>query len=270
MKVTVLGSGSKGNAVAVTAAGVTVLLDAGFGPRTLARRADAAGLDLDTVIGIVLTHEHGDHARGAASLAKHSQCPVYASPGTLSALRARLGRVRTIPVRCHTELPVGPFSLDACRTTHDAHEPIALRVTGPDGDATVGLAYDLGRPTAATRLLLRDVTCLLLEANHDELMLRMGSYPPVVRDRIGGSRGHLSNRAAGQLLADLVHDHLETVVLVHISEQCNTAELAEREVRSCLNGKRFRGELLVAGQDRPLPTIDVASGPGQLELGLAG
>ena len=270
MRVTVLGSGSKGNAIALSVAGVTVLLDAGFGPRTLRRRAEAAGLDLDALVGIVLTHEHGDHARGAAGLARRAGCPVYASRGTLSALRARLADVPTVPVACHTETPVGPFALEACRTTHDANEPVALRVTGPGGKTRVGLAYDLGRPTAATRFLLRELDCLLLEANHDELMLRMGSYPPVVRDRIGGSRGHLSNRAAGQLLAELSHRHLRTVILVHVSERCNTPELAEREVRACLSGNRFRGELLVARQDEPLPPIDLAAGPRQLELGLAG
>ena len=270
MKITVLGSGSRGNAFAVTAAGVTVLLDAGFGPRTLAKRAAAAGVDLETIVGIVLTHEHGDHARGAPALARRTGCAVYGSRGTLSALRSKLRDVRMVPVACHTDLGIGPFTLHACRTTHDANEPIALRLTGPHGDARVGLAYDLGRPTAATRYLLREVECLLLEANHDELMLRMGSYPPVVRDRIGGSRGHLSNRAAGQLLADLCHDHLRAVVLVHLSEQCNTPELAEREVRACLDGRRFPGRLHVARQDTPLAPIDLAAGPRQLELGIAG
>ncbi|MCZ6856531.1 MAG: MBL fold metallo-hydrolase, partial [Gemmatimonadetes bacterium] len=91
MKLVVLGSGSRGNAFVVTANGCSLLLDAGFGPRAIVRRANEAGVDLRALVGIVLTHEHGDHARGAASLARKLGCPIYASGGTLTALSDRLG-----------------------------------------------------------------------------------------------------------------------------------------------------------------------------------
>lgn len=269
MRVTVLGSGSRGNAVSVTAAGVTLLLDAGFGPRTILRRARQAGVDLSTVIGVVLTHEHGDHARGAASIARHSHCPIYASPGTFSALAGRLGKGARVPLDRHAETQIGPFRVATCRTVHDAAEPLAVTVTGPAPGVKVGLAYDLGRPTGAVRMLLRDVTCLLLEANHDELMLRTGDYPAVVRERIGGSRGHLSNRAAGELLAELCHRRLSSVVLLHLSEQCNHPELATTAVRTHLERAGYRGRLLVACQEAALPPLHLASETRQLELGFA-
>jgi phosphoribosyl 1,2-cyclic phosphodiesterase len=268
VRLDVLGSGSRGNAFAVTAGGVTILLDAGFGPKILRKRAEAAGFDFSNLIGIVLTHEHGDHSRGASSTSKKTGCPIYASRGTLSALSHRLSERTTVPLPAHEPTAIGPFTVTTCPTMHDALEPVGIKVVGPDGDATLCLVYDLGRPTTALRFMMQEANCLLLEANHDELMLRMGPYPPVVRDRIGGSRGHLSNRAAGQLLAEVIHPGLANVVLVHLSERCNTAELAEEQVRREIQGRGFGGNILVAKQEAPLEPLKIAADAKQLELGL--
>ncbi len=268
MKLTVLGSGSRGNAFAVSARGVSLLLDAGFGPRTLLKRAKRVGLNLDTLVGVVLTHEHGDHARGAGRIARLAGCPVYASRGTLTALADRLGDVQRNRIHSHKPVTIGPFRVTGCHTNHDAAEPMAFVVEA--GGGQLGLAYDLGRPTAAVRYLLRDVTTLLLEANHDEIMLRTGDYPPTVRERIAGARGHLSNRAAGQLLAELAHDGMDSVVLVHLSDRCNRPALAHAEVKNAMMGSRFRGKVYVASQDEPLDPITVSPEPKQFELGMAG
>ncbi len=118
---------------------------------------------------------------------------------------------------------------------------------------SLGVAYDLGRPTTAVRYLLRDLTAIVLEANHDEVQLRTSEYPAVVQRRIAGSAGHLSNRAAAQLLAELHHPGLSVIVLAHLSQQCNTAEVAREEVRHALRRVKFRGAIHVAEQDTPLP-----------------
>jgi hypothetical protein len=140
-------------------------------------------------------------------------------------------------------------------------------VRGPDG-ASVGIAYDLGRPTTAVRYLLRKLTAIVLEANHDEVQLRTSDYPSVVQRRISGSAGHLSNRAAAELLADLHHPGLLAVVLAHLSEQCNTAAEARAAVAPALRRAGFRGALHVADQDTPLAPILVVQ-KGAIQLGLA-
>jgi phosphoribosyl 1,2-cyclic phosphodiesterase len=132
----------------------------------------------------------------------------------------------------------------------------------------VGVAYDLGRATAATRYLLRNLTALVLEANHDDLLLRTSSYPPVVQQRIAGSAGHLSNRAAAELVAELHHPGLSVVVLAHLSQECNTAADARGAVEPALKRAGFRGTLYVAEQDAPLPAIELKAGPAQLALSL--
>jgi phosphoribosyl 1,2-cyclic phosphodiesterase len=263
----VLGSGSRGNCIAVASEGMAVLVDAGFSAREIERRALAAGLELERVGAIVLTHEHGDHACGAGRLARRLGVPVLTAPGTWSMLRASMAETAHRPLGLCARVELGPFVIHACPTSHDAAEPLAVAVHAGDG-ASIGVAYDLGRPTAAVRYLLRNLTALVLEANHDEVALRTSGYPPVVQRRISGSGGHLSNRAAAELLAELHHPGLTVVVLAHLSRQCNSADDARAMVAPALRRVGFGGALHVAEQDEPLPPIRVEPA-GRVQLGLA-
>lgn len=254
-----LGSGSRGNAIALRADGATLLIDAGFGPRTVARRARAVATELEPLHGIVVTHEHGDHARAALRLAARFGCSVYASQGTLAAL-APDEAVATGTLTPGYPRQIGPFTVHAAASSHDANEPLAIAVSGPNG-IKVGIAYDLGRPTAAVRYLLRGCAALVLEANHDDVLLRTGPYPASVRRRIAGSGGHLSNRAAAELAVDLHSDRLEAVILVHLSERCNRPDLALAAVTNALVARRFTGEVFVAGQNEPLEAVTVGGDP---------
>ncbi len=260
MKVAILGSGSRGNAIAVTAEGSTLLIDAGFGIRTLQRRAQAVGIDFASVVAVLLTHEHGDHARGATAVARTARCPIYASPGTLRALEVTLDGATTALLPSRRPVTIGPFTVHACRTSHDAAEPLALAIHWRNPQLRVGVAYDLGRATAAVRNLLSGVCCLIVEANHDDRMLRTGPYPVVVRERIAGPSGHLSNREAAELVGELLHDGLQTVVLAHLSDVCNRRELAADVVGAALRSQGFRGRMLVAEQDAPLGPFAVGAG----------
>lgn len=268
MKLTVLGSGSRGNAVAVTTAEGTLLVDAGFGPRALADRARRAGLSLTPLLGVVVTHEHLDHARGAGAVARRGRCPVYASAGTLTALGHRLHGLSQVAVRPRRPVCIGPFEVTGGCSSHDAAEPLAVAVVHRRTGLKIGIAFDVGRPTAAIRRLLEEAAVLVVEANHDEGMLCRGPYPAAVRERIAGVGGHLSNRAAGQLLAALVHGGLEAIVLGHVSHQCNHPDVAATEVWTALHAAGFRGELVIASQDDPLGPMMLGGQPGQLELGL--
>jgi phosphoribosyl 1,2-cyclic phosphodiesterase len=266
MRLYVLGSGSRGNCCAVEAEGAAILLDAGFSAREIERRAETAGLDLSRVAGIALTHEHGDHACGAPRLAHRLGVPILTAAGTWSRLAPAMRRATHQPIGLRAAVELGPFRVEACPSSHDAADPVALAVRGSDGTA-VGVAYDLGRPTAAVRYLLRNLTAIVLEANHDEVQLRTSGYPPVVQRRIAGSGGHLSNRAAAELLSELHHPGLAVVVLAHLSQRCNTADDARATVAPALRRVGFGGSLHVAAQDVPLPAIDVVA-PERVQLRL--
>jgi phosphoribosyl 1,2-cyclic phosphodiesterase len=252
----VLGSGSGGNALAVRHRGQTLLIDAGFSAREIQRRAASAGLALDQVVGLVLTHEHGDHTSGAPRLARDLGIPVLASEGTWAALQGRFSRTSFRALAPMGQAEAGPFRIQACATSHDAAQPIAVAVEAEG--FRLGVAYDLGRPTTAVRWLLAGCTALVVEANHDEVMLRTSDYPATVRERIAGSGGHLSNRAAAELLCEVRHPGLSTVVLAHLSARCNDAQSARLAVEPALRAQGYAGAVHVALQDRPLPPIDLA------------
>ncbi len=248
----VLGSGSGGNCIALEDGGATLLLDAGFSAKEIESRAAAVGVDLTTLVGIAVTHEHGDHAKGAARLSSKYRVPVIGSPGTLEAIAAPSVQV------LHAESPakLAGFTLEAASTSHDAAQPLAIAAWGPSG-ARVALAVDLGRPTTTVRYLLQDAAALVIEANHDEVMLRQSQYPATVRARIAGAGGHLSNRQTAELLTELCHPHLGLVVLAHLSERCNAPDLAHAAALTALNAAGFQGRLEVAPQHEPLGPFTV-------------
>lgn len=247
-----LGSGSRGNCFALECEGAVVLIDAGFSAREIGKRAERAGLDLGGLVGIALTHEHGDHASGALRLAARHEVPVLSSPGTWRRLVAAGNEGATHrAIGSALRVEVGPFTVWGAPIAHDAAEPLAVAVESLEG-VKIGVAYDLGRPTAAVRLLLRQLTAVILEANHDEILLRTSGYPPSVQNRIAGSAGHLSNRAAADLLVEALHPGLGTVVLAHLSQRCNSEELARTTVEAALRRKGYKGEVHAARQDDPV------------------
>lgn len=250
----VLGSGSRGNCFAIQYDGAVLLIDAGFSCREIERRAEMVGLSLTDVLGLVLTHEHGDHAGGAPRLLRKLALPILSSDGTWRSIRAQLPNgTRHHSVGLRETVEIGPFRIDACPISHDATEPVAVLVRA--GGAVIGIAYDLGRSTTAVRYLLRECTALILEANHDDVRLRTSGYPPVVQQRIAGSGGHLSNRAAAEMIGGLIHPGLEMVILAHLSERCNSEACARAEIEPVLKKARWRGTLHVARQDEPLAPL---------------
>jgi phosphoribosyl 1,2-cyclic phosphodiesterase len=250
----VLGSGSGGNALAVVSDGEALLIDAGFSAREITRRAEHVNLDLDRVTGLVLTHEHSDHTAGAARIARTLGIPVLCSPGTWDRLRRRMPTAEFRALALMGGVRHGTFHIEACPTSHDAAEPVSISVRSASGHR-IGVAYDLGRPTAGVRFLLRESHAIVLEANHDEILLRLSDYPPAVRQRIASSGGHLSNRAAADLLEEVTHPGLRAVVLAHLSERCNSVAQARAVVEPVLarHGVTFH----VAKQDQPMAPIEL-------------
>jgi phosphoribosyl 1,2-cyclic phosphodiesterase len=270
VRVTVLGSGSGGNATLVEADGARVLVDAGFSGRDLERRLREVAVDPAGLDAIVITHDHGDHTRGMGVLARRFGLCVHLTERTRAACAALLTGTEDIrPYRSSEPFRVGALEIRPFLTVHDAADPVAVTLRDTGTGARLGIATDLGRPTAAVRVELAGCHMLVLEANHDDARLWSGPYPWSVKQRIASSHGHLSNRAAAELARELFHPGLRTVVLAHLSEHCNDGTLAMEAVGSALSRSRFAGRLVVAPQDRPLDPIEVRpSEPDQLALTL--
>jgi phosphoribosyl 1,2-cyclic phosphodiesterase len=247
MRLWVLGSGSAGNAVLLESEGTRLLVDAGFGPRTLARRMKLAGVDAASVAACVVTHDHSDHVCGVGRAARRWGWQVFATEGT--ARTPDLAGTLVTTFTSGEKLRVGSFEVEAVATPHDAVEPVGVVIMAVSTGARAGICYDVGHASDGVRALCQSLDVLVLEANHDEGMLWAGPYPPWLRARIASSTGHLSNRAAADVAREAVTPQLAHVVLAHLSEQNNSPALADRTVRSALRKTAFQGRLSMSYQD---------------------
>jgi phosphoribosyl 1,2-cyclic phosphodiesterase len=231
------------------------MVDAGFSCRQIELRLATLGLQGGDLDGLVLTHEHGDHVRGAPLLSRRHELPVWGTAGTLGEID--LGR-RTAPVeRLVSGQPteVAGFVVEPFLVPHDAREPIGVVVEDEHG-RRVGLAADLGTPSRLAWGRLADLDVLVLETNHDLEMLRGGPYPWPLKERVAGRHGHLSNRQAAEGLRELLCDRLRTVVAYHLSRTNNTALLAAEAVGGELDRAGSTARVVVTRQDEPTGWID--------------
>jgi phosphoribosyl 1,2-cyclic phosphodiesterase len=243
----VLGSGSTGNATLVEAGSTRVLVDAGLGPRVLAERLNAVGVDPGSLAVVLLSHEHNDHARGAVPFARKWGMPLAGTRGTYAA--AGLG-AEELPgyVVLEPDQPrrFGTFEVESVPMPHDAAAPAAF-VLSANGSA-LGHATDLGHLTRPVADSLRRCQAVLIESNYDPGLLRDGPYPWSLKERILGPRGHLSNDDVSRYLSEELGEVCRSVVLAHLSQKNNHPELARLAAEAGLS-RRGRSEidLRVAG-----------------------
>ncbi len=251
-----LGSGSSGNAIVVASEDTCILIDNGLSYRELSRRAALAGFDLASLSAVLITHEHGDHVAGIGTLCRKHDVPVYLTSGTYHSLPPRLGSLsRPQLFRAGDAWEVGDLRIESFSVNHDAVDPVGYAISSRG--AKVGFAFDLGAPTHLVRQRLAGSHALVVETNYCPEMLRVGDYPESVKQRISSKFGHLSNAAAADLVRDLLHPDLATIVLVHISENNNTPERAHAAMRDAL-GSHDAG-LHLATQDAPTPRFRVTA-----------
>jgi phosphoribosyl 1,2-cyclic phosphodiesterase len=228
-----LGSGSKGNAWLVQSGDTRILVDCGFGPREAGKRLTRLGVEASDLAAILVTHEHGDHGRGAAQLAARARCPVWLTHGT----HAMLDALDSAPQSARIIEGQQPFAIGALEITpypvpHDAREP--MQFTFSDGARRFGLLTDAGHVTPHMESVLSGCDALALECNHDVARLEAGSYPAPLKRRILGRYGHLDNAAAAALLRKIAGSGLKHVVAAHLSEQNNAPELARAALAAAL------------------------------------
>jgi phosphoribosyl 1,2-cyclic phosphodiesterase len=252
----VLGSGSKGNCTYLESPETRILLDAGLSGREIERRLRCIDRSPETLDGILISHEHIDHIQGVGALARRYNIPVFATAGTWRRAQHVVGTVEEVrefsagaPFRVK-DLLVEPFSLP-----HDAEDPVAFRLSW--GRRVLAVVTDLGYPSQLVRERLKGCHLLIVEANHDEAMLRAGPYPWPLKQRISGRSGHLSNTQSSELLRAVLHDELEQVVLAHLSETNNIPDLARLTMQEVLGSRTTR--LSVAAQATNSPWFVLAT-----------
>ncbi len=241
-----LASGSKGNATYVSDGTTSILFDAGLSGIEVQRRLSAAGLCIEDLDAIVVSHEHDDHIRGVGVLSRRFDLPVYVSSKTGKAAK-QLGKISKIEsFKCGSGFCINGLNIHPFSISHDAKDPAGFTVK--QNGLKVGIATDLGVATSMVKEHLKNCSVLILEANHDPTMLAQGPYPWHLKQRIKGRTGHLSNTDTRELLSEIKHSRLENVILAHLSEENNTPQKAISEVGLALNG--CNTGLSVATQDR--------------------
>lgn len=257
MRLMTIASGSSGNAGYLGSESTHLLIDAGISRRRIVQGLEVAGLKPGELSGVLLTHEHADHVTGLKILLKKDIIPLYATAGTLAAIRKK-GMLDEFPeeqihvIRGGESFSLGDLTVLPLSIDHDAAEPVGYRVT--KGSKSAAFLTDLGHATGALEDALQGLDALLLESNHDVRMLEAGPYPYPLKRRILGDCGHLSNESAGRMLASLCHTGLKQVLLGHLSKENNLPELAYETVRCELSLLLGRGEaaelpLSVAARD---------------------
>jgi len=252
MRFCVLGSGSKGNSTYVASGETAVLIDAGFSAREIERRLRSREIDPASLSAILVTHEHGDHVRGVAVLAKRHGLPVYANAPTWEAAGPHLSEIADFrEFRTGASFQIRDLSIHPFSVSHDSADPVGFTVR--DGRHTLGYCTDTGMVSRLMRHHLSSCNALVLESNHDLEMLRNSHYPPQIQQRIRSNRGHLANPEAVALLDEVLHDALRHVVLAHLSDTNNRQEVVEAAVHALLEGRAAAGRPVVsiAGQDDP-------------------
>jgi len=236
-----LGSGSSGNAMVIEvaassnkgAAATRVLLDCGFGLRELAVRLARLGLILDDFDAILVTHEHSDHSAGVFRAARRHGLDVYLTHGTLAGMPPDRGILpKLVMIDSHRPFVIGELEVHPFPVPHDAREPVQFVFS--DGRRKLGVLTDTGSVTPHIISMLDGCDALVLECNHDIEMLANGTYPRMLKQRIGGRFGHLDNHATSALLSAIDTSRVQHLVAAHLSLQNNTPELARAALAAAI------------------------------------
>ncbi|MBC8101426.1 MAG: MBL fold metallo-hydrolase [Cytophagales bacterium] len=221
-----LASGSSANALLVIAGDDALLVDAGLGVRRLRTEIEKRGIAPERLSGILLTHEHIDHVRGAIPFARRYKVPLFSTAGTLETLFAQERRDAPYQILpAGGEVGVGSFGVRSVSVTHDAVDPVGFRVSF--GDTALAYATDTGTVTPEFREACVGASLIAIESNHDIHKLRFGPYPDSLKARILGRHGHLSNNAACDLILSHASEQGPACFwLSHLSEINNTPRMA--------------------------------------------
>ncbi|GAB6012646.1 MBL fold metallo-hydrolase [Viscerimonas tarda] len=259
-----LSSGSNGNCYYLGTSEYGILIDAGIAVRTIKKYLREYGIAIETIIGVLVTHDHADHIKSVGALGNRLHIPVYAT----DLVHRGIGRNRFCPEQLNGTkriiekeecFAIREFEITAFEVPHDSLENVGYQIK--TGNHTLVLATDIGRITEPIIKYASTANHLIIEANYDECMLRDGPYPDRLKKRIASGTGHLSNVLSGEFLSAIFHDKLEEIWLCHLSKDNNYPELAYNTVKDKLSEKG-----IVVDKDVVLKTLQRGKPSGLKEF----
>lgn len=231
-----LASGSSGNCQFVASEKTKLLVDAGMSGKYIKTSLENIDVDINTIDGILLTHEHTDHICGLGVLMRRYKIPLYVTRKTWEALDGKVGKIDPSLLHLYDtidKIEIGDITVQSARISHDAVDPLCYAFM--HGGSKVSIATDLGMISDDVVDKFKDSDLMMIESNHDIEMLKMGSYPMYLKRRILSELGHLSNDDAGYIAKEIIsYGKVKHILLAHLSKENNVPELAYETVKSIL------------------------------------
>jgi len=259
------GSGSSGNCYCLYTGTDALLIDSGIGTRTLKKYLRQYGLQAQDFHHLLVTHDHADHVKSVGSVSQDWQLPVYATEKVHEGIdhnfcvRHKVPETLRHTIEKNKSLTLGEFTVTPFHVPHDSQDCVGYKIVAEG--VTFCLMTDVGYVTDEMKNFISEANYLVIEANHDEEMVKAGPYPPFLKERILSHGGHLSNSACAQAIAENATPALRHVWLCHLSEENNHPELARKTVEA---GLREYG--IVAGTDFQLDVLRRQTPTGIFEL----
>lgn len=254
-------SGSSGNSLFVENNNTKILVDAGVSGKKIIDALDSINVKPEEIDAILVTHEHSDHIQSLGTFSKKFDIPVYANHNTWSKIPKEIEKIdkkNIFTFNTSQDFVIGDLVIHPFKTPHDAIESCGFNITY--GKTKMSIATDLGHVTPEIQECLSGSKFILLESNYEPEVLRLCSYPYLLKSRIAGPNGHLSNNMAGETISSLIESGLATVMLGHLSKESNFPEMAYETVLSELEMRKFKKgtiDLSVASRFEPSKLIEI-------------
>jgi phosphoribosyl 1,2-cyclic phosphodiesterase len=252
-----LSSGSSGNCYYLGNEFHGILIDAGISATSIRKFLKEMNISMQTIMGVLITHNHIDHIRGLEVLTRKNSLPAFT---TLKIWESILSPQKKISRDCIREIGLqqkfhlAGFDIEAFPVCHDAPETIGFHICA--GDKKITIATDLGHICQTAAPYLKKANLLVIESNYDEQMLENGKYPYYLKARIKSDNGHLGNHQTSVFLADIINDNLSNICLAHLSKNNNTPEKALQTLQQTFSerGINFSGWQRILILNRNIPT----------------
>lgn len=253
-------SGSTGNSSIVQSNKTKILVDVGESAKKIAEALASINVDPFSIDAILITHEHSDHVKGLSVFSKKYNVPVYANVETWNAMQKYREKLNEENIKTFTfnKFKIGDIEVNPFPIPHDAANPCGFNLF--HNNKKMSIATDIGHMSKEIITNLSDSSFLLLEANYEPEILKCSSYPYMLKERIKGPNGHLSNSDAGKTISYLVDHGLNKVMLGHLSKENNFPELAYKTVVEELIEHNYNENSLslsIANRYETSPIIDV-------------
>jgi phosphoribosyl 1,2-cyclic phosphodiesterase len=252
-----LSSGSSGNCYYVGNEFHGIIIDAGITAGSIRKFLMDMDISMQTIMGVLITHNHIDHVRGLEVLTRKNSLPAFTTQKIWNSILTPYSKITSDCIREITlqqKFHLAGFDIEAFPVSHDAPETIGFQICADDKKITI--ATDLGHICKTSAPYIKDANLLVLESNYDEQMLLHGGYPYYLKTRIKSDTGHLGNHQTSQFLADNVNDNLSHVCLAHLSKNNNTPEKALQSLNKAFHerGINLNGHLQISVLNRNTPT----------------